>query len=250
MLAVENISKHFGGVKAVSNCSFKIPARQITALIGPNGAGKTTLFNIINGFVASDEGKVILGEKDISKSPAWERSRLGVSRTFQLSRLFANLTIRANLELSIRQDDDQFWKMFFLGRTENEFNDRIAEMLRFVGLEKTPSAKVTDLSYGQQKLFDLARALLNPHTILLLDEPVAGVNPVVRERLKEILLDLKNKGETILLIEHDIDFVRGIADSIIVMDQGTVLTQGDPEIVLKDAKVLEAYLDAPTSHST
>jgi len=244
MLIIKNISKHFGGVKAVSNCSFEIPARQITALIGPNGAGKTTLFNIINGFVENDGGKIIFEGRDISKSPTWERSRFGISRTFQLSRLFANLTVRANLELSIRQDDDQFWKMFFLGRAENEFNERIAEMLRFVGLEKDPSVKVTELSYGQQKLFDLARALLNPHTILLLDEPVAGVNPVVRERLKEILLDLKKKGETVLLIEHDIDFVRGVADSIVVMDQGAVLAQGDPDVVLKDAKVLEAYLGA------
>ncbi len=242
MLTIENISKHFGGVKAVSNCSFEIPAGGITALIGPNGAGKTTLFNIINGFVASDEGKIILGGRNISNSPAWERSRLGLSRTFQLSRLFANLTVRANLELSIRQDDDQFWKMFFRERRENEFNDWIIEMLRFVGLEKDPSVKVTELSYGQQKLFDLARALLNPHKILLLDEPVAGVNPVIRERLKEIFLDLKNKGETILLIEHDMDFVRGVADSIVVMDQGTVIAQGEPEVILKNPKVLEAYL--------
>jgi len=242
MLTVENISKSFGGVVAVRDCSFTIPQGEITALIGPNGAGKTTLFNIVNGFIAQDRGSITFAGNDVSKRPTWERSRLGMSRTFQLSRLFRNLSIRSNLELAIRQDDDRFWKMFFGGGKPGEFDARIAETLQFVGLEKDAETPVTDLSYGQQKLFDLARALLNPHSLLLLDEPVAGVNPVIRGRLKDILLHLRQKGETILLVEHDMDFVRAVADSVIVMDQGSVLVKGRPDIVLSDPKVLEAYL--------
>ena len=242
ILKIEEISKFFGGVKAVHNCSFGVPAGQITALIGPNGAGKTTLFNIVNGFISHDKGRVVFGGADVSRRSTWERSRAGMSRTFQTSRLFRNLSIRANLQLAIRQDDDQFWKMFWVGNRGVEFEADILKMLRFVGLDKDLDTVVTDLSYGQQKLFDLARALLNPHTILLLDEPVAGVNPIIRERLKDILLELRRKDETILLIEHDMDFVRGVADTIIVMDQGGVLTEGEPAVVLKDPRVLEAYL--------
>lgn len=119
---------------------------------------------------------------------------------------------------------------------------KIHEMMDFVGLDKDPEVPVTELSYGQQKLFDLARALLNPHAFLMLDEPVAGVNPILREQFKNLLKQLKEKGETILLIEHDMDFVRAVADHVIVMDQGQLLAQGLPDAVLKDEKVLEAYL--------
>jgi len=248
---VKNISKSFGGVKAVHDCSFEIEERKITALIGPNGAGKTTVFNIINGFIAPDAGKVIFQGRDVTEANAWKRSRLGMSRTFQLSRLFRNLSIAENLELAIRQDDDLFWRMFFSAkggsasggkRQTAEFHDQIREVMNLVELDKDPKTPVTDLSYGQQKLFDLARALINPHTFLLLDEVVAGVNPVLREKLKSLMFKLTERGETILLIEHDMDFVHSVADHVIVMDQGSVLTEGEPEKVLREKQVLEAYL--------
>mgnify|MGYP001596334193 CR=1 FL=1 len=242
ILEAKNISKSFGGVRAVNNCSFSVEDKNITALIGPNGAGKTTVFNIVNGFLAPDEGQIIFQDLNITSLPAWTRSRLGMSRTFQLSRLFKNLTIYENLFLASRYDDDLFWRSFVNYGKEHEYETIIKETVDFVGLRKDLYAPVTDVSYGEQKLFDLCRALVNPHTMLLMDEVVAGVNPVVREKLKELMRKLKAKGETIFLIEHDMDFVRSVADCVIVLDQGSVLAAGEPHKVLQERIVLEAYL--------
>ena len=242
-LEVKNICKSFGGVRAVNRCSFELAEKKITALIGPNGAGKTTLFNVVNGFIPVDEGKIFFRGKDVTDFTVWQRSRLGMSRTFQLSRLFKNLTIKENLILALRQDDDLFWRTFLKREEDSELTQKIVEGMEFVGLKKNPETSVKDLSYGEQKLFDLTRALLNPHTLLLLDEPVSGVNPILREKLKEIMRHLREKGETVLLIEHDIDFVRSVADWIVVMDQGRVLKEGLPEKIFKDPEVLEVYLD-------
>ncbi len=243
MLRVSNLSKSFGGVQAVDDCSFNVEPRTITALIGPNGAGKTTLFNLVCGLLEADEGTIELGTTDLTGLPSWKRSRAGISRTFQLSRLFKNLSVEDNLLLALRTDDDCFFRMLWRGESDHAGErKKVLEAMRAIGLEKDPSTPVADLSYGQQKLFDLARAFLNPHQILLLDEPVAGVNTVLREQLKKILQGLRGQGETVLLIEHDMDFVRAVTDQVIVMDQGRVLTSGKPELVLKDKKVLEAYL--------
>jgi ABC-type branched-subunit amino acid transport system ATPase component len=243
MLVVAQLKKRFGGVQAVDGCNFEVASKSVTALIGPNGAGKTTVFNMVSGLVAPDNGRIIFAGNEITHLPSWKRSRLGLSRTFQLSRLFRNLTVEDNLLLALRQDDDRFFAMLRRGSSvRQDEHSRVRETMKFVGLDKDPKTPVTDLSYGQQKLFDLARALLNPHTFLMLDEPVAGVNPVLRDQLKTILHDLKARGETVLLIEHDMDFVRAVADQVIVMDQGRVLAEGKPDRVLLDERVLDAYL--------
>lgn len=242
MLSINNLTKHFGGVKAVNDCSFEIEAGKVTALIGPNGAGKTTVFNLVSGFYAADTGTVSFDGEDITHLPIWRRSQRGISRTFQLSRLFRNLTIEDNLLIALRTDDDQFFKMLGRGVVGDALEKRrIHEMADFVGLNKDLQTIVTDLSYGQQKLFDLCRALLNPHKLLMLDEPVAGVNSVLRDKLKDILRQLRMDGQTVLLIEHDMDFVRAVADWVIVMDQGAMLSQGRPQAVLCEECVLEAY---------
>ncbi len=243
MLQIANLTKSFGGVRAVVDLTFDVAKNSITTLVGPNGAGKTTVFQLVSGLHEADAGTVVFEGRDLSRLQPWRRARLGLSRTFQLSKLFKNLSIEDNLLLALREDDDQFWKMFWRGTAgDTQEKKRIHEMMDFVGLDKDPATIVTDLSYGQQKLFDLARALLNRHTFLMLDEPVAGVNPVLREQFKDLLRQLKAQGETILLIEHDMDFVRAVADHVVVMDQGKLLAQGTPEVVLKDEKVLEAYL--------
>lgn len=255
MLQISNLTKSFGGVKAVDSLSFEVVKNSITALVGPNGAGKTTVFQLVSGLHDADVGIVVFsggagpgpkaaGEgQNLLTLPAWRRARLGISRTFQLSKLFRNLSIEDNLLLALRENDDQFWNMILRGTGGDIVEKKqIHEMMKFVGLDKDPNTIVTDLSYGQQKLFDLCRALLNPHTFLMLDEPVAGVNPVLREQFKKLLCKLKAQGETILLIEHDMDFVRSVADHCVVMDQGRLLAQGSPDTVLKDEKVLEAYL--------
>lgn len=243
MLSINHLTKHFGGVKAVEDCTFGIDEGRITALIGPNGAGKTTVFNLVSGVFLTDDGSILFHGKDITHLPIYQRSRLGLSRTFQLSRLFRNLSIEDNLLLALREHDDNFFQMFWHGtQGDQQEKQRIREMMDFVGLQKNSETLITDLSYGQQKLFDLCRALLNPHKFLMLDEPVAGVHPDLRGQLKRILLSLKAQGKTILLIEHDMDFVRAVADHIIVMDQGRVLIHGEPTAVLMDRSVLEAYL--------
>lgn len=243
-LKVENLFKSFGGVEAVQDCSFEVAEKKITALIGPNGAGKTTIFNLLNGFIRADRGQIIFQNHDVSHAPVWQRSRLGMSRTFQLSRVFRNLTIRDNLILAIRYDDDQFWKVVFSkrGQETKKYETEIEKIMAFVGLNKDPNIPVTELSYGEQKLFDLARALVNPHTFLLLDEPVAGINPVLRERLKQIMKKMKENKETILLIEHDMDFVESVAEWVIVMVEGRIIKEGLPQEVLKAQEVLRAYL--------
>ncbi len=243
VLTITNLSKSFGGVAAVVDGTFEIEQKKITALVGPNGAGKTTLFNIVSGLLSADTGSIFFCGKELTRTPAHERARAGISRTFQLTRLFRNLSIEDNLLLALRNDDDCFWRMLVRSnRADEEEKKKILEMMRFVEIEKDPKTPVIELSFGQQKLFGLARALLNPHTLLMLDEPVAGVNPVLRDKFKTLLCNLRTQGETIFLIEHDMDFVRAVADWVIVMDQGRVLMQGRPEEVMSDARVLEAYL--------
>lgn len=249
LLSVRHLEKSFGGVHAVRDVSFEVEQGTITALIGPNGAGKTTVFGLVSGIVPSEIGSMHLGNVDLTKLTAWQRSRAGLARTFQLARAFKNLSVEENLLLSLRQDDDKLFKMFFRGPgITKEEREKVRGTLQFVGLTKDPSTPVTDLSYGQQKLFDLARAILNPHTLLMLDEPVAGVNPVLRDQLAELLLTLKEEGETTLLIEHDMGFVRRVADRVIVLAEGSVIAEGTPEEVFSHAKVLEAYLGVPVSN--
>jgi len=243
MLTISHLTKSFGGVKAVDDVSFDVAKNSITALVGPNGAGKTTVFQLVSGLMRADAGAVTFEGQDLLRLAPWRRARVGLSRTFQLSKLFKNLSIEDNLLLALREDDDKLWNMFLRGTGgEAMEKKKIHEMMDFVGLKKDPTTIVTDLSYGQQKLFDLARALLNRHTLLMLDEPVAGVNPILRQQFKDVLRQLKAQGETILLIEHDMDFVRAVADHVVVMDQGRLLAEGSPDRVFRDEKVLEAYL--------
>ncbi len=243
MLFVKNLTKYFGGVKAVEDCTFEIEKECITALVGPNGAGKTTVFNLVSGFFHPNHGSIFFHEQEITHLPIWKRSRLGISRTFQQSRIFQNLTVEDNLLIALREQDDEFFKMFIRSvKSDSKEKQRILEMMDFVGMKKDPRTIVTNLSYGEQKLFDLCRALLNPHTLLMLDEPVAGVNHVLRDQLKRIFQQLNQQGETVFIIEHDMDFVRSVAQQVIVMDQGSVLAQGRPQMVLSDPRVLDAYL--------
>lgn len=240
-LEIRQLSKSFGGVRAVHRCTFSVSPRTVTALIGPNGAGKTTIFGIISGILRSDGGSIILDGRDLTGLPAHRRARLGLARTFQLVRVFRNLTIRDNLILALDGEDDRFLRSAFR-EDRPGFARKLRETLDLVGLDKPIHTRADELSYGQTKLLELARALAKPHKLLMLDEPVAGVNPVLRNLFKELLRTLRDQGETILLIEHDMDFVRGVADHVIVMDQGSVLTEGPPEQVLRDKRVLEAYL--------
>ncbi len=225
MLSLKNVSKSFGGVKAVERCSFEVEECTITSLIGPNGAGKTTVFNITSGLTKPDSGTIKLLGKNITGMPAYKIAQSGISRTFQITKVFKNLTIRDNLLIAKRTND-------------TEMN----RVLESVYLNKPLDTIASELSYGQQRLLELARALSMPHNLLLLDEPTAGVNPQIRQELKSILRNLRKEGKTILLIEHDMDFVMDISNTVIVLNEGRVLKTGKPKEIVKDKKVLEAYL--------
>lgn len=253
MLKIQNIYKSFGGVKAVESCSFEVRPSLITALIGPNGAGKSTVFNLISGIIKLDAGKIFFDGKDITRKSPETISNMGMSRLFQKSRLFNNLTVKENLLLAIDNEDTKFWKNL-VGRNEitKEKEGKIKEILKLVEMENFENHIARDLSFGQKRLVEIARAILNPHTFLMLDEPVAGVNPKLREVIAKILLELMGGGpvfakvsagkETILLIEHDMHFTFSVADWVIVMQEGKVLVEGVPADIKNNPKVLEAYL--------
>jgi len=243
MLQIKNLSKSFGGVKAVDNCGFEIKKGKITALIGPNGSGKTTIFNLVSGIMKSDSGRIIFNEKEITNKSPEDISNSGISRMFQQARLFNNLTVKENLILSIDNEDTKFWKNL-LGKNKitKEKENLVKEMLKLVRMEGFEHKTARNLSYGQKRLIEIIRTLLNPHTLLMLDEPVAGVTPALRKEIALVLLNLKKQGETILLIEHDMNFTLGIADEVIVMDEGKVIARGKPEDIKNNKKVLESYL--------
>ncbi len=231
ILRAYNLAKHFGGVYAVNNCSLGVREGTITSIIGPNGAGKTTLFNIVTGITRPDKGTIWFSKKNITYLRPHQVARAGISRTFQQAKVFKNMTVRDNLKLAREASDEELKKALDQVHYSRELDTLAGE-----------------LSYGNQRLVEIARAMLFPHKLLMLDEPTAGVNPKVRNELKQILKDLKKKhGCTIVLIEHDMEFVMSISDEIIVLNQGTVLTSGTPAQVRKNPKVLEAYFGKQSS---
>ncbi len=240
ILKIKNISKNFGGIKALDSCSSEIPRGKIISIIGPNGSGKTTLFNVISNLIKKNSGEVHLRGNEITSLEDFEIAKRGISRTFQEVRLFKNLTIKEHLEIALSENDEFILKNLF--RKEENREKRIKEILRLAGLNKDLGTFVTELSYGQRKLLSLAMAVAKPHEILMLDEPVAGVNPILREKIKQILKNLNKKGETILIIEHDMNFVMNLADYVYVLDYGKVIAQGKPRQIQNNKKVLEAYL--------
>ncbi len=225
MLSVKNVSKSFGGVKAVDRCTFDIEKNTITSLIGPNGAGKTTVFNIVSGLSKPDSGTIRLLGNNITGLPAYKVAQSGISRTFQITKVFRNLTIRDN---------------FLIAKKTNE--NEMKQALKMVYLSKPLDTIASELSYGQQRLLEIARAFLKPHSLLMLDEPTAGVNPMIRQELKKILKNFRKSGKTVLLIEHDMNFVMDISDTVIVLTEGKVLKTGKPKEIVRDKMVLEAYL--------
>ena len=243
MLKVQNLKKYFGGIKAVDNVNFDVKKNSITALIGPNGSGKTTLFNLISGIIEKDSGKIILDNKNITDYSVSKISNTGISRIFQKSRLFPNLSVKENLLIAIDNEDMKFWKNILnRNKVTKEKETKVKKMLKLVEMSDFENKKASELSYGQKRLIELIRAILNPNKILLLDEPVAGVTPRLRKEISKLLIKMKSEGDTILLIEHDMNFALNLADNVIVMDEGKIISQGKPEKIKNNRKVLEAYL--------
>ena len=243
MLKIQNLSKHFGGVNAVNNCSFEIKENLITALIGPNGSGKSTVFNLVSGVIKEDSGRIMYNKRDITHFSPEQISNEGVSRLFQKSQLFDNLTIKENLLLAIDNEDTKFWKNIFgKNKLTKDKEKKVKESLEMIEMQSFTNKLGRELSYGQKRLIEISRTILNPHKLLMLDEPIAGVTPKLRTKISEILLNLKKQGATILLIEHDMNFALNLADEVIVLDEGRVIAKGTPNQIKNNKKVLEAYL--------
>jgi branched-chain amino acid transport system ATP-binding protein len=248
LLSVEGVSKDFGGLRAVNYCDLHVQRGTITALIGPNGAGKTTLFGLITGFHRPDSGRVYLDGEDITGLPPHQVFRRGLSRTFQIPREHKSMTVLENLMLvPPNQLGERFWNPILrpraVRRQEREVREKALEVLDFLTLGHLKDEYAGTLSGGQKKLLELARTLMADPKIVLLDEPAAGVNPSLMVKIREKIVELNaDRGITFLLIEHDIPLVMGLCNPVIVLNQGSKLAEGPPEVVRSDARVLEAYL--------
>ncbi|MFB6181408.1 MAG: ABC transporter ATP-binding protein [Candidatus Magasanikbacteria bacterium] len=240
MLTLNEVTKKFGGVTAADEVSFEVQPNKTTALIGPNGAGKTTVFNIIAGLIKPDKGTILFEDDNILDKSADERVNMGISRTFQKVRVFEYLTILDHFQMTEDHEDMKMFKNIFI--SSHPDREKYNQTLDQFGIDEDLDTKVKDLSYGQRKLLEMAIAVQMDHKLLMLDEPVAGVNKVIQERIEELLLEFKQDGETMLVIDHDMNFVRKLADYIVVLDSGELLVEGEPEEVLNHPKVLEAYL--------
>lgn len=247
LLQAQEVHKHYRGVSALQGVSIEVRAGSITGLIGPNGSGKSTLFDCITGFQSKDQGSIRLQGHDISQLPPHQIARLGLRRTFQQLRFFPELTVRDHL-LTAAQSAPGF------GYLSEMFNrravrDHEAQMqalaqsvLHDIRLEAVADHAAVGLSYGQKKLMELGMALMTRPKLLMLDEPMAGVNPTLVEGLKQNLLDIRARGVSLLIVEHNLKLVFEICDDIYVLDQGQLLAHGTPEQIAHDPRVMQAYL--------
>jgi ABC-type branched-subunit amino acid transport system ATPase component len=246
-LRCSGITKAFQGVHAVNGAGFDVPKNQITALIGPNGAGKTTVVNILSGSMTCDAGQEFIGETEVTNWDAHRIARLGLMRTFQLSRELGGLTVLENLLVAPKhQAGESLVDIFFrpgkVKREEKANVERALEILRTYGLLKLRDNRARELSGGQKKLLEISRAVMAGPSILLLDEPMAGVNPALIERIGGYILDLKRQGVTILMIEHNLNVVEQICDHVIVLAEGRTLATGKLSDLRSNQEVVKAYL--------
>jgi neutral amino acid transport system ATP-binding protein len=229
LLRTEGVRKAYGGVHALDSCTVEIDEGSVAGLIGPNGSGKTTLFNVITGYAKADEGQVYLADKKITNVAPDKVFALGIGRTFQLTRIFASLTVLENMLVASPNGGAAARK-------------RAMEQLEFVGIAGHHAALAGTLSYGQRKLLELAYVLVADPAVILLDEPAGGVNLSLVNHIADRIRELNAAGKTFLIVEHNMEFVMGLCDRITVLDSGTVVAAGPPDIIRTDRRVLNAYL--------
>ncbi len=243
ILEVNDVSKSFGGVKANVDISMKVEQGSIVGLIGPNGSGKTTLFNSIVGTYPIDSGSIKFEGKEVSELPVPVVAKLGLLRTFQQTRIYGKLNCIDNMLISHKTRDEKLLSVF--SKIPLELNEKAENLLNFVGLYQKRKLRAGDLSFGQQKLLELAMALMNEPKMLLLDEPTAGINPTLINGIIDRLIKVNNEfGITLLVIEHNMRVIMQLAQSIFCLAHGQMLANGTPDEIKKDKRVIDAYLGA------
>ena len=247
ILTVDAVSKHFGGLQAIVGCTFEVARGSITGVIGPNGAGKTTTLNVVAGEIRPDSGTVRLNENVVTGARPYRMSRMGVARTFQLARELGRLTVMENLCLApASQPGESLLRALLRGRQvrqrEQQIRERAREVLHTFNLFDKRDDLAATLSGGQKKLLEIARAVMAEPQLLLMDEPTAGVNPALRDRILDHIRQLNRGGLTVLIVEHNLSVIDELCDDVIVMASGAVLKRGPMATLRQDSEVITAYL--------
>lgn len=246
IITMDHVHRQFGGLTAVDVEHLEIPRGAITALIGPNGAGKTTLFNLLTGFDKPDTGEWTFDGRNIAGVPAFRLAQMGQVRTFQLTKALGLLTVLENMKLGAKnQKGERFLPSLFpflWKKQDDQIAEKAMRLLKKFKLDAKKDDFAASLSGGQRKLLEMARALMSEPELVMLDEPMAGVNPALTQSLLEHILDLKTDGMTVLFVEHDMHMVSHIADWVVVLAEGKVVAEGPPDEVMKNPAVIDAYL--------
>jgi branched-chain amino acid transport system ATP-binding protein len=247
MLQFDHISKQFGGLQVLQDVSFTVPQGSVFGLIGPNGAGKTTVFNLVTGLLRPSGGNILFEGKDIGHTPPHKITRLGMARTFQNIRIFKEMTLLENVVVGMHDHLHYGLAGLLLNLRgyrgmERQARERARELLSWVRLDHKADELADSLSYGEQRKLEFARALATEPKLLLLDEPVAGMNPAEKTELMAEIVNIKERGFSIFMIEHDMRFVMGLCDRIAVLNFGRIIAEGTPDQIKSDPAVIEAYL--------
>ena len=247
LISVNNLKKSFGGLKAVDVQELSFKEGELTSIIGPNGAGKTTFFDLISGFQNADSGSIFLKDKDISNAQPYKIARMGMVRTFQLTKVFDRMTVMENLLFSGSNiKNDSFLRSFIKLNSqklyESNLREKANEIMNDLNIGHMANSYARELSGGQKKLLELARSIINEPEILLLDEPLAGVNPKLAEDILSLITKLSESGITIIMVEHNIEAVMKISERIVVLAEGSLIADGIPNEIRTDSNVIEAYL--------
>ncbi len=237
--ATKDLSRSFGGVVAVDRATVEVQEGRVNGLIGPNGCGKTTFFNLVTGMVRPDGGAVTFKDRDLAGARPHQVALAGIGRTFQVTRLFPRMTVMQNMLVAVRRRSA---RELAANAVRGDDVERAEKWLTRVGIEHLKDAEARDLSYGQQKLLEIAGLLMGEPELILLDEPAGGINPVMVERISTLVRELNAEGKTFLVVEHNMEMVMSLCDHIVVFDRGAPVAVGAPEEIRKDQRVLEAYL--------